>query len=142
MKTRTLFGLEQVEPCRVCGTPQVGCDYDENYYIIPGTVQERPVCHRVDNGMWMYWSTNLPEQRAASIASRSAARAAAELAAAGPCPQCGGNQYVHCMEKPYWGNAWYVIRCLNGPFSVDQHIGRKYIDRLPGCEKCCKKHSI
>jgi len=34
------FGYKQIDPCPHCGTPRVGADYDDDYYVIPGVLQK------------------------------------------------------------------------------------------------------
>ena len=34
------FGYKQIDPCPHCGTPRVGADYDDDYYVIPGNLKE------------------------------------------------------------------------------------------------------
>lgn len=34
------YGHEQLDPCEYCGTPLVGADYDDDYYVFPGILKE------------------------------------------------------------------------------------------------------
>jgi hypothetical protein len=130
----THFGYQQLEPCPACGTPRVGSDWDDDYYIYPGIytpatcdVVYRPdgclsstyVCYRLP---WNHPQESFPADSPLTN-----------------CPKCGAELVTEEVQKTYedrWGRRATFreihYRCPNT---------RPHVQKLPGCAKCRKAYS-
>jgi hypothetical protein len=127
MKTTTCFSIEAVAPCPQCGTPRVGKDYDDDYYIVPGTVR---VLGCQEKEVLVEWERTTVERH---YQLRAEAYEKAKALAAEPC-KCGAPREVH--ESGNWKANFFIVACARrGPHPT------KVMDALEGCPRCCEQHS-
>lgn len=53
------FGYKTETPCPKCGTPRVGMDFDDDYYIVPGYMKEVKCDFRVEDEYGAPWRKDL-----------------------------------------------------------------------------------
>ena len=105
----TFFGYRDESPCPHCGTPRVGADYDDDYYVIPGIVETRTAtCDQAQ-----YEETFSPPDKTRQ------------------CEGCGEPlEWRYTERRTSRGQVRYWRgRCPN---AHDEEVLR----RLPGCERC------
>jgi len=129
MKTDKCFAIEAFKPCPHCGSPRVGKDYDDDYYVVPGLIREVADCDSED--------VELKVDREVGRKNRDVLRAtlakARELADAAPC-KCGAPRTV--VESLDWHFFYFRVACRKR-----QHI-RRVFEPLEGCPRCYESHGF
>ena len=129
MNTTTCFNIVEEKPCPHCGTPRVGKDYDDNYYIVPGTIRVLGCQHQETRVEWPRGLT--PDK---FYERRREAHERAKALASAPCP-CGSERVV--AESGDWSANYFIVTCSRrGAFPT------KVVDPLEGCPKCYEHHGF
>ncbi len=145
------YGYKQIDPCKYCGTPRVGADYDNDYYVSPGTLEQTckqgqclcvhlTLCNPDNGKRWVYGHASGRKEEDGIVAigadlakfdfyipEQYAKKDIIEqLGAWSRCPECG-TELNFKLEN---GSVTYFIGHCPAKGIQDK------IKKLPGCEKC------
>lgn len=115
---KQFFGYLTESPCPNCGTPRVGADWDDDYFIFPGVIKNLPAtCFANKIYQWQGFSPKKEDE---------------------VCSSCGGKiewEIEEFREGPRGPYKKMVGVCVNS-------YQREETERLEGCSKCSSEYHI
>lgn len=129
-----IFGYKVETPCPRCNTPRVGCDCDDDYYVVPGILHPaRPATCKFSG--WQKCANGWKGVSGWDLAySRTKPTA---------CPKCGGpieERQITITEKDrYQRKLKRTITALVCPDAIPVPAT---VEELDGCPECVKTFSI